>query len=408
MRARLAAVLIFITVIFQHFQIFSLSGFPVTIGLLSGLSLLVIAGNPPKLTILAVILPSLAVISGTTGLMGADLSDFASFSRTFALIMLAATIVVSGASGSQENIISSPQVTKSLFAVLTLVVLLSVAQTISGSFGSLLLFNPFGTNQYLYNYNPHLAFNPIPRAQGFFLEPSYDAFVIGAVGAALLCTTRKTGLVAALVLAGLAACQSATGLVVFFVALFTVALRSRPSAAVGALLIALLAASVSGEYLIGRLTTITTAATSANYRLVAPLEVLGDVLKHSPLGLPLGSIERVMVSYGLQNGATVGSSLDNGFYVLIFYFGWIGIAGIVVWIGASIKSMRVRISDGGAGWIAPLWLLASMFFSGGIVLPEFALMTWLVLVSYGRRKETDVKFDRAAGSERHHREFSRP
>jgi putative colanic acid polymerase len=377
----------------QHFEIAPIGGYPVTAGMLAGLILVIITTKHPNWLALGLVTSAVTFACSLAAITDSA-ADIAHFFRTYGLVMVVTLIVTIALTGSNSLVADMKNWSGVLMTALIAIVILSVAQVITGALGSSALFNIFGSHQYLYPYNPYLAFNPIPRAQGLFLEPSYDAFVIGSLSVALLAIGSRKILVTVLAAIGLAACQSATGLVVLFAIVALVALRSRPAAGISLVIAGWGFYTYAGQYLVGRLGSITVTASSGNYRLLAPLAVLRDVIDAHPLGRALGSIQGVVSGYGLQNGADVGSSLDNGFYVIVYYFGWLGIVGILAWISITFVMMVRSIrASGGLAWIVPSWILATMFFSGGIVLPEFALMTWMVLVSYkqagGSSRETD-------------------
>ncbi|XAS66648.1 putative colanic acid polymerase WcaD [Micrococcaceae bacterium Sec5.7] len=304
---------------------------------------------------------------------------------TLVMFLLTSLFVVTATHGLRDDL-DTTRLWGAVRLALCVVVLLSVAQAATGHLGSEALFNPFGAYQFQHQYNPHLEFVSVPRAHGFFLEPSYDAFVIGTLTVALLCRRDHFRSTLALALLGMAACQSATGLILILGIAFLIAIRSRPRISIPVTFgVALLLLSF-GNYLISRLESIGNVGSSGNYRLIAPLQVLGDVLTAHPLGMPFGSIYEIISTYGLQmDGVEQTISLDNGIYVIVYYFGWIGLVAIGtlgVWALVSVFR-RLRISeDREYDWIVPLWLFAALLFSGGIMAPEYGIMTWLIIVSF--------------------------
>ena len=401
MKYSIAAFLAFVFVIFQHFQVASIATYPVTIGLFAGILMILIVSTRSSIVPITVTWSVIVGLGALSALVAPNYNDGTEFGQTLLLILLSSAVVVSGFYGRATDFVRSAQFAKALFWALTVIVTLSMLQVVTGSLGSIALFNPFGANQYLYQYQPYLQFVAVPRAQGFYLEPSYDAFVIGTLTVCLLALGRNKIAASILCFLGLLACQSATGLLLFAAIAILIAVRAQPR--VGVVVFVLLAALVwlAGPSLTGRLESLGAASSSANYRLVAPLEVMNTVLTAHPLGFPFGSIADVMASYGLQNGSTIGSSLDTGFYVIIFYFGWIGLFALVCWMVATAMYALSRSRSGtGLVRIIPLWLFSCMFFSGGIVLPEFAISVWLAISCMPLASETIGKLglDRKTGT----------
>ena len=366
----------------QHLELFTISGYPVTVGLLAGLVLVAIYSTAAGWSVALLSIGIISTISFFNILITPEAS-VNQFARTLALIFVAIIILTSGFHGPSANTLTADGWSAAVFGSLIVVTGMSALQVFTGARGSIGYFNPFGSRQYLYEYNPYLEFNPIPRAQGFYLEPSYDAFVIGSLAVILLSLGYRTKATSTLAIAGLIATQSATGLLLLVILSLVLAIGSRGIASILSLAGGALALALTYAYLTERLDTLTTVGSSANYRLVAPIRVLLDILAHTPTGKPLGSIENVLSSYSLLNGTEVGSSLDNGYYVIVYYFGLFGLLGIAGYLFVAQASVRrQRRLVGGCSWIAPIWIAGSLNFSGGIILPEFALMLWLIIVVY--------------------------
>jgi len=409
MKNSVAAGLIFVFIIFQHFQFASVGSYPLTIGFFAGFAAILLVTTRVTWIPLSVVWSGIIAVAGLSALLNPAETDARQFVQTLLLVLLASAIVLAGFFDRAAEFARSPQFARALFCALILVVTLSVAQVVVGTLGSVALFNPFGSHQYLYQYRPHLEFSPIPRAQGFYLEPSYAAFVIGTTTVALVALKKFLIASASLCFVGLLACQSATGLFIFTAIALVTALRSGARIRFIAGVLAVGIVLLAGPSLLERITTVGESSSSANYRLVAPLQVIGDLLSSGPFGYPLGSISTVMSSYSLQNGTQTGSSLDNGFYVLVFYFGWPGLIAVFIWILATIRYTVLFSKQGkGLAWLVPSWLLACMFFSGGIVLPEFAISLWLAISCMTETKpligKANARFPPVAGSVAHYRD----
>ncbi|RII93912.1 putative colanic acid polymerase WcaD [Clavibacter californiensis] len=370
-----------IAIIGQHFMIVQAAGYPVTLGLVVGVPLILVLSRGGYASRLILALCAVVALTASAALMtGMEGSDPLSFLRTLALFILAVIVIVAGSSGLDPGFIGSRAFSTAISVTLLLVVGLSVLQVAAGTLGSEAFFNVFGRFQYLYQYQPYLQFNPVPRAQGFFLEPSYDAFVIGTLTLISLLTGRHFRGTIAVGILGVLMSRSATGLLLLLIIGVVVALRSRPGASIVVLSGLAVVGVASGTYLQSRLESFSTSGSSTNYRLVAPLQVLGDTLLHTPIGHALGSVSNILLGYDLYNGAELGTSLDNGLYVLVFYFGWIG---LVLIAALAVMALRAMLRSGRSTWgaVAPLWLFGTLFFSGGIMLPEYAVMTALLIAT---------------------------
>lgn len=369
-------------IIFQHFQIGEFSSYPVTVGLIVGTLLLVVSSVRLPLSRLLIVVTIVCLPNALVQIAAPSVRDgYASFFGTFALFVLASFIVTQFSSSTVRPSFAQGA-TRGMITALLLVVLLSVVQVVTGSRGSLLWFNLFGEHQYLYQYNPHLEFNPVPRAEALYLEPSYAAFIVGSLAVGLVAARRHVIAAWSLGAVGMLAIRSATGLLIFaavaVVALFVSRSRWRIPAFTGLLGASLIAV----PYLAGRLDSTFTPGTSAYYRLIGPLQILQDTLVHFPLGHPFGSLRNTVADYGILNGAAAGDSLDNGFYVIVFYFGWAGVVAsgvLVFWALRRVVLANRAVRPGPA--LVAVWSVGSLFFSGGVMLPEFLLTLWLLFAA---------------------------
>ena len=366
-------------VVLQHFELFAIGTYPVTLGLFVGLALIIMSSSRLNIGRLIVAVVLILVPNSIVQIASPSLRDgSAAFFETYGLFVLGA-VVVSQYSKRTVRVEAVDGVLKGAFGALIVIVALSVIQVFTGSRGSVAWFNPWGSNQYLYEYNPHLEFNPIPRAAAFYLEPSYAAFVVGTLSLALIVGRRHSVSAWALGAVGLLAVRSATGLLVFSLVAVVAVLMSRSKWRVPAVVAIVAGAVVAVPYLAGRLDSTFTVGSSAYYRLIGPLSILRDTLNRFPLGHPFGSLRNTVADYGILNGAAAGDSLDNGFYVVVFYFGWLGLIAcfaLVAWAAKQvIHSMH---SSGSTEGLLALWSVGTLIFSGGIMLPEYLIMLWLI------------------------------
>jgi len=396
-----SAIALIVAAIFPHFVLFNINNFEVSLGLFGGLVFMALVIRVLPLVPLSLALGALFLLVGPPALLSRDL-DTTRFLQTTALMILSVATVTIGATARlrREVIISRP-VMRAARASLYTISLLSVVQVVTGLKGIDFFFNPFRGYQYLHPYDPRLGMVTVPRAEGFYLEPSYDAFMIGALAVVIVCVSGWSVPVVAAAFAGMLASQSVTGFLVAGVMICLLVIRARPVIVLGMVALVAVAWVTVGSYLIDRLSTIGQVGTSANYRLLAPLPAIGDILSQGIWGDPPGSIEQVLSRYGLQMAGVQATSLDNGYYVLPFYFGWFGMVALVVLCWWAIATV-IRAPKGSRSWIVPVWIVGSLGFSGGIVAPEFAFMTLLAVVAFRVAREKEDENGSEAERDRGH------
>lgn len=306
--------------------------------------------------------------------------DSIQFLRTYVLYVFAVLMLGGFLGRRPSQLIRSQSVLRALQTCLIIVVALSVLQVASGLAGSLFFFNPFRSHQYLYQYDPGLAY-AFPRAAAFYLEPAFNALVILSVGCSLiLMRFHPTGNILLMVI-GVASSGSASGLATLATVLFIFASSRRRGQRLFAMIAIGAVFMFSGSYVIHRLSSVESIGSSANYRIEAPLAVLQHVLSVSPFGFPLGSVDATIRTFGLLNGSAAGSTLDNGYYLLVFYFGLIGILMSIALVGYIIKLALRNRKSSVMYWPFGLAIMALPLFTGGIILPEFLLPFGVVLMA---------------------------
>jgi putative colanic acid polymerase len=378
---RTERILFALAAITLHLQFATIAGFPLTVGAILGFLILfklhvITLNHSASILATSTVFAYAAVLFLTNNLN----LDATSFLSSLALSVVAVFTLVSASRTSVETT-NLTGIADGARDALLAIAAISILQTLFGMAGSTAFFNPWGTFQFLYEYQPYLQFNPVPRAQGFYLEPSYNAFVGGslfvlsrfsrrhqllsivAVSAILLTARSATAIALAVTLAAVAIASSRAGRVPLIVAFSAIAL-------------------LAGDELFARISSITEVGSSGNFRVLAPLAVIGDILSSSPFGLPFGSISTVVSNYGLLNGTRAGTSLDNGLYVIVYYFGWCGI-GIVLFLLYSAVRVHGRLvrSNSPIQSLTPLWLFGSLLFSGGIVSPEYVFLASMLLIA---------------------------
>jgi putative colanic acid polymerase len=370
-------------VLLLHFMIVQPAGFPLTIAPLAGL--VFFAWNyQVKMTLAGYIGWALLALVPFAN-MALSLSAYSvDFVRSYALWMFNLTLLWLGVNARIGR--PASWLPTAAFAALIFLTVFSAVQSTLVYLGSDALFDLFGSHQYMGESNAkNVVVGRFGRASALYLEPSFSAFVLLTL--MTLCLLAGYWARLALLICGVAFLfnQSMTGIVAF-VAIATLYLAlerpewSRRLLNIGAAIV--LAATVAflmRSYLLYRLLEFGMEGTSGYYRMVAPIVVLRDVLATRPLGVPFGQLQSVLGSYRIAHGASIGTSLDNGAYVLVFYFGWLGVAALIVLLGALLR-----------GWLTgnrPLlvgstYLLFSLLFSGGILLPEYAFLVMLIIYQY--------------------------
>jgi len=127
-----------------------------------------------------------------------------------------------------------------------------------------------------------------------------------------------------------------------------------------------------------------TANESSSYeRLVKPISVLRDVVLNHPSGIVFGRFpapEFQTIDYHLPNGEIVSFTLNNGFYILIFSFGWVGIAAVLLFLSWLTYRSVLRME------FNQLVLLTYIFLSFGVTgmifRPEYVTLLLLTIYQY--------------------------
>jgi putative colanic acid polymerase len=383
--------LIAATLIALHFQVVAIGGYPITIAL--ALSPLLVASNVFPLIHRNVIaaISALCCLFSLIALFDQQNDDI-QYAKTFTVALVSIVIVAIFASSPLR---SNPNHRRPYLWVLASISGISWLQWIAGGTGNKFFFNPWRGNQYLYQYVPHLEFPPI-RAEAFYLEPSFAALVVvGCLTCAILCDAPRLP-TSILAYSALVPIGSASGMIslllVQSVLLITPIKRRTRSAArvlgqISALFVFTIALLQFVPYLERRLGTTSQAGSSANFRLLAPTGFLVDAISDSPLGKPLGSVNRAVYAAGLANGTTRGSSLDNGWYVLIYYTGCLGLVAILALaIHYVSKLVHAHHSTDGASPLTGMTLLVIPFFTGAVLTPEVGIVFSLIILEHRRNR----------------------
>ena len=432
---RWSPLLIALTIIFLHFMFFSVWGYPLTIApfALFGFILinyLVALKGSWGWSVFLLLFPFINLI---LSMLGGGNPDVAHYFRTYALWSYAAlSILIAFKSPITKNIgHNSWSLERIALVCLVILCTFSVAQVmIFLGLGSDILYNIFGEHQYIKQYEiSRFASDDVLRATGLYLEPSFNAFVVISLHIICLLARFRLWHSSVLTLLALFVIQSMAGLIAFIAIWGLIALNVHFGKAEAALklwsklsianLVLVLVIAYSGGVLgtstglqksasrlgiayygegachhnhvktpcavdiangISRFKELGVPTSSAYYRIVAPLKVLKDVLVNEPLGEPFGQIEKTLRGYNLLSGGEKLTSLDNGIYILVFYFGWAGIAFLAFLIYRLMKSL---FRPAGINELILLtYILLSLPFSGGIMSPEYVFMLVMILYQF--------------------------
>lgn len=362
-----------------QFQLGYVLDFPVTISLL-GLPLFVLTFVKFKLTNLhAVLMSAFVILSVINQIFSNKISNEIQFIRTFILIL--SSIFILGFVINGELKLQNKKILDYMLFALLALALISISQAILGYKYGAYVTNPFGKFSYQYQYSADLN-STITRASGLYSEPSFNALVcISFVPLVFsINKTRKRFLYIAAVLVYMTSTFSLIGILTLGFTLF-ISIFSDKKRFVLTLILFFSFLVFSWPYISARLSTLNVTGSSANFRIVAPLNVIFDVLPKNLFGIPLGTLEDTIGKYGFLNGDKVGTSVDNGFLLLIIYFGMFGIVFIAAILFFSLKN-AIKMRDlGFKGWPTAFLPLLALNFNGGIFLPDFLCIISFMLLS---------------------------
>ena len=376
-----------LSIIFMHFMIASPLGFPLTI-IPFVLIYFVITHfrlairYVPFLVAIALLLwPFLVLMS--YDLLGADakLNDFV---RTYMLWIFALMVMVVG---STNRIKKTIDYSREFLISAGVIISFSITQVLSAwIFSTTILYYPFGRFSYFgVNDASRIVRDGLARAPGFYLEPSFCAFVLFFLLSTILIRENRPLRVSFLVAGGICAMfivGSATG-IISLIALAGLLISGFIKRRIRRIVtfIFLLFIIIVGMLLVlpQRIAEVSVEGTSGYWRLVAPLRILSKVYIDYPIGIPFGQIENFVIPLGIQHGAGVGSSIDNGMYNFAFYFGWIATV-FLIWL---FLKLILALYIGNQANIVYWWfVIASLQFSGGILLPEYIYPLLLITYTY--------------------------
>lgn len=383
-----ASVAIVFSIVFMHFMLLQPAGFPLTITPFSLVVFFVIAFKVriTKTTLFlgGAIVFSPFVILIEYSVLGGN-ADIGEFAKTYILWVSATLILWLSVRGRIK--IFFDYTSAFVFCVVIILAFSSLQILVAKYLHSTVFYNPFGEFNYL---GPsaiikHVNENRV-RAPAFYLEPSFCAFVLFfLISSILLFRLEVRRVVYAGLLVGILGVWwvgSASGTIAFLIlaVLFKAStIKSKSLKLLAFALLVVVLVMVTLFILPSRLAEVNEEGTSGYWRLIAPTIILSKVLINFPLGVPFGQIESFVTPLGLSHAGHVGTSIDNGTYYFIFYFGWLGIL-FAFWL--LIKITKSVYSSDSRGVVFWWYVFASLQFSGGVLLSEYVYPLILVIYAY--------------------------
>ena len=388
--------LIMFTFVFLHFMIFRPFGFPLTIAPFSILFFLFFTYQPiikkNSHFILKIIFFLLLPLIFSSWQVIHDEKATIEFIRTY--LLWSFNIIVILAAIYLKIVKKYESLPSIIYLSLCIISFFVIAQVgLLRLNGSTALYNLFGPFQYMGEYRLDKYVRWSIRGPGLFLEPSFCAFVI--ISLWTICKLYSYKLIPTTIIAFIAIVftTSMSGILSLMLLVALVVIQGNIKSSkkkslwfrILLFLFAFLVALLSSDYIIQRIVIDPFVESSSSYyRLIGPLAIIKDVLNHHPFGVPFGQMETFVRPYSILNGAKVGTSIDNAIYLIIFYFGWIGLFPFILLVLQFFKSILAQKKDQS---LVILYVVLSFCFSGGILLPEYAFVLMLIIYSYriGRR-----------------------
>ena len=382
--------LICFVVLLLHFTFGYPVGFALTIGFIgaSALALSLVSEHSVKRVALAWVIIVSITIAQLVLLPQRELDSF-EYTKTFLLILYNVTLWVLACYGGIRLRLNSyvSAIELSLCAVCGL----TFAQFALFKFGNTpILFGLLGKFAYFgINHDP--ITQGAVRAYAMYLEPSYCALVMVALFTCLAISNKLKLWHYIIFAMGAFATSSLSGLLagailisVVWVYKLNLSRSFRIATVVASILVAALilvyvSSSSEGSYLNVRMAESSVEGSSSYYRFVAPMIVVKDVLANFPLGRGLGNVERVVTGFQLAHAGRFGQSIDNAYYLIVFYYGWIGLIGIgYLWY----MSAKTFLSGNKETFFILLFVCISLNFTGGgVVNAEYGLLLSLIIIT---------------------------
>ncbi|KOX63234.1 hypothetical protein AA303_20450 [Pseudomonas psychrophila] len=228
------------------------------------------------------------------------------------------------------------------------------------------------------------------KTTGFYFEPAFCALVMYALLTARQISAKISYIYYPLVLIAFYITGSFSGVLCALFALLTTTLfpdhtsnKNKGIKLIIGTFVFMSAFYFLADLIATRSLQVFDASTSTYYRLIAPLEIIKSVLTEHPFGMLLGVMESDIVKHSLSNGASIGKTIDNGWYLLFYYFGWIGVFIFASYLIIGFK-LALKLRNGSIE--AYQFLLLSPFFTGAVFSPEFLLLQAIVIFTFKQRQ----------------------
>ena len=362
-----------------QFQFAYILNFPITISLIT-LPFVIFSFTRVKFSIPLICTMSTAIaLSVMNQLISKNVDNEVQFLRTLTLVLM--TIFGIGVAITGE--LKMKNLAKIEFALNSLVILttISIAQALLGyRFGSFVT-NPLGNFTYHYQYKADLN-SSLTRASGLYSEPSFNALVCLSFIPLVfsIASNRKRSLFVILLLLYMTSTFSLTGILSLSVVLLLWILDDRKINLVRIVFFAIFI-GLMASYIVQRIGTLSVTGSSANFRLIAPIKAIAEILPQNIFGIPLGSLENTIFRFGFLNGSKIGTSVDNGYLLLVIYFGLAGLIfiGAILIFSVRLASTMRRLNM--RGWQMAIVPALALNFNGGIFLPDFICIMIFIIVT---------------------------
>lgn len=277
-----------------------------------------------------------------------------------------------------------------LFALFIIAMFQTIEFSFNGSFSLTKLFSMIQiySNSYIINQIEFGYF----RAIGAYFEPSFFAFVVTGVWVMLFCAGKTAKREDFIYLSIVLMSKSSLGVLTACLLLTLKYMRNRSPKyfLIGSILIIILFSIIFyfGQGIILRLTELNVEGSSGYYRAIAPLFLVNWILFERVFPIPFGSIEEYMGAFGIMNGDQVGVTIDNGYYVVLANFSWLGLVFCVFYIFKMLLNAIRLFLLGQNQFSVYLFFLIAPLYTGAIFSPEFLFFVVLLILFVRLNKKT--------------------
>ena len=366
--------LIVSSILFLHLNFFDIFNYPITAGFVLSFFLLVkkvhcLDLSIKKLLIIAILVSFSSILHANIWLV--DNEAFSNYWKS-QLIIVYSFVYFALITGS-KNVFGADVLYRALLISLMFLCLYIFVQYFSYLFlGIDYFFGIFGDYSYRGTIHPPLTQGSL-RAYGLYLEPSYCALVLLSLFTGIIIKNKLTLSITAIVLLSLILIGSLYGLFVFSILilsyLFLYKLHNLSFSVKLFCFVLLITVSVSiciGFMTLdnfGRFNELTKPGSSGYFRFIAPFNLSIDTLLNTQLGHGPGSVEKVMYKENISMGPNSRqTSLDNGIYLMIVYYGILGLIFVsILALNLVISILKNEITSS----IYYLFIFLSFGFTGG-------------------------------------------